>query len=144
MLATETCFSNQWSLSKIKYKPMKRIILKFRKRKYPETIFLLMSDGKSAFEARYRFNLSACIIADFNAINLHKQIHPDSYFVKNLVCTKPTTAGRTTLFNNKLVVKTESGKEEHILENVSQLESALTEYFGIQLKGKISYPLLTR
>jgi N-hydroxyarylamine O-acetyltransferase len=105
---------------------------------------LLMSADKSAFEIRYRFNLSRCLIEDFSAINRHKQIHPDSYFVKNLVCTKATSAGRTTLFNNRLIINAGSKREESVLENMSQFKSALTEYFGIQLEKELAYPLLTR
>jgi N-hydroxyarylamine O-acetyltransferase len=103
-----------------------------------------MSVDGSAFEIRYRFNLSGCAIEDFSAINQYKQTHPDSYFVKNIVCTKPTSAGRITLFNNRLIINTGSGREERVLESTSQFKSAVTEYFGIQLEKEFSYSLLTR
>jgi N-hydroxyarylamine O-acetyltransferase len=117
---------------------------KIQKEEVSGDYILLMSVDGSAFEIRYRFNLSGCAIEDFSAINQYKQTHPDSYFVKNIVCTKPTSAGRTTLFNNKLIIHTGSGREERVLEDTSQFKSALTKYFGIQLEKEFSYPLLTR
>jgi N-hydroxyarylamine O-acetyltransferase len=109
-----------------------------------DNYILLMSSDTVNFEIRYKINLKNCEINDFREINQEKQIHPDSYFVRNLVCTKPTATGRVTLFNDKLITKEGSERKEITIENKAHLKSILFNYFGIELRNEISYPLSTR
>ena len=66
---------------------------------------LSMSSDKINFQKKYRFNLSEVLIEKFRDICLDKQTNPSSYFIKNIVCTKATSAGRLTLLNDKLIEK---------------------------------------
>ena len=84
---------------------------------------LHMSANGSDFEKKYSFTLTAKSIKDFESSCIDKQIHPDSYFVQNTICTLPTQKGRMTIFNSKLIEKenelrtdTEIGNEDHLIE----------------------------
>lgn len=115
----------------------------FKMDKDGDDYVLLMSEDKVSFEKRYRFNLSACSIHDFNSLNQVKQTHPESYFTKNLVCSKPTSSGRITLFNSKLICKDHSTRNEETIKDKAHFQSLLKNYFGIELNGVLSYPFLT-
>lgn len=92
---------------------------------------LLMSPDGLAYQKRYMFSLDVVKDADFNGICFNKQTSPDSYFVKNLVCTKPTPTGRTTIFNNKLTEKNGHFKIDTLIQGNDHLRSCLKEKFGI-------------
>ncbi len=76
-------------------------INKFNKSEY----LLSMSPDGVDYQKRYTFNLEVVTAEDFNSICFDKQTNPNSYFVKNLICTKPTEAGRVSIFNNRLIEK---------------------------------------
>lgn len=92
---------------------------------------LSMSYDGSEFKPRYQLNLAPVQPEDFDAICLEKQTSPDSYFVKNLVCTVPTPTGRKTIFNQQWIVT--EGKEKVVtsIENENALNQLLQEQFGI-------------
>lgn len=107
----------------------------FKIEKYNDTDFVLSmsADGKS-FQNKYTFNLSEVSAGKFNLSCLDKQVNPDSYFVKNTICTLPTTTGRVTLFNNKFIEKRNVDKIEVHVVNDLHLKALLLNKFGITLK----------
>ncbi len=106
----------------------------FRVEKLTEDSFLLaMSSDQTEFTNKYIFSLSTVKISDFEQICLDKQINPASYFVKHLVCTKPTDLGRLTVFNDKLIEKRGGQKFEKLLANEREVRAVLKSLFGLDL-----------
>ncbi len=94
---------------------------------------LLESKDQKRFEKKYLFTLQPKKIPEFYDQCYWKQNHPDSYFVKNKICTIPTPDGRKTLFNSKYIVKS-GGLRTHTSIQSSQHESAiLQQEFGISI-----------
>ena len=69
---------------------------------------------------------------DFEIMSYFTNCHPDSGFRKALMCMLPLPNGRITLNGNTLRILKDGVKTEQELED-SQLESALKEYFGLQV-----------
>ena len=80
------------------------------------------------------FSLEEVSLENFRAPCLDKQTNPESYFVKNIICTRATASGRVTLFNNKIVRKSgEERIETPILSDID-LRVQLGKHFGIEIK----------
>jgi N-hydroxyarylamine O-acetyltransferase len=94
---------------------------------------LSMSSDRVHFETKYTFNLKETPASSFHNICFDKQTNPDSYFVKNRICTKPTTTGRLTLFNNKFTEKINGDKIETMIMDDKFLRDRLKDRFGILL-----------
>ena len=95
---------------------------------------LSMSPGGSDFVKKYVFRLKEIPLENFKAPCYDKQTNPDSYFVKNTVCTRATELGRVTLFNNKIIRKSgEERIETPILSDVD-LRVQLMKHFDIEIR----------
>jgi N-hydroxyarylamine O-acetyltransferase len=92
---------------------------------------LLMSTDEKDFQKKYVFSLHEVAPSNFEAISIEKQTHPNSYFVKNVVCTKATEQGRVTIFNDKLIVRTPTGKVETPILDNHDLRTQLKNHFEI-------------
>jgi N-hydroxyarylamine O-acetyltransferase len=90
----------------------------------------MSSDGINFFR-KYTFNLREVLIEKFYAPCLDKQTNPDSYFVRNTICTKPTPSGRITLFNDKLVERRDGERIEKVINGDEALRAELLKQFGI-------------
>jgi N-hydroxyarylamine O-acetyltransferase len=92
---------------------------------------LSMAKDDRSFEKKYVFDLRPAFIEDFYAICLDKQTSNESYFVKNLICTRPTDTGRVTFFNQSMI---ERRGDERIVTRISndrELVTKLEEHFAI-------------
>ena len=98
-----------------------------------EYVVSMSADGAS-FWRKYTFSLDAVSPKDFDTICLDKQTNPNSYFVKNVVCTKPTMTGRVTIFNEKLVEKNGDLKIEEMIQSDEHLRIFLRDKFGIVIR----------
>ncbi len=98
-----------------------------------QNLLLSMCSDQMNFHKKYIFNLSKVQISEFHEICSDKQTNPLSYFVKNIVCTKPTDSGRLTLFNNKLIEKRGIERIEKLVNNDAELKTALETLFGIRI-----------
>lgn len=98
-----------------------------------EYLVSMSSDGID-YSRRYIFSLNAIKINDFDSICLDKQINPNSYFVKNLICTKPTDTGRLTIFNDKFIEKKDKLKTETPIQDKESLKIYLKDKFQICIK----------
>lgn len=104
----------------------------FRIDKWNQQEYLVsMSPDGVNFSKRYTFSLDVVKAEDFDIICLDKQTNPDSYFVKNVICTKPTETGRVTIFNNKLVEKEGELRIEKPIQTNESLIGYLKSKFGI-------------
>jgi N-hydroxyarylamine O-acetyltransferase len=93
----------------------------------------MSADGLD-YSKRYAFNLDLVKAEDFATICLDKQTNPNSYFVKNVICTKPTHAGRVTIFNDKLVEKSSELRIEKTIQSDENLTGYLKDKFGIVIR----------
>jgi len=98
-----------------------------------EYVISMSIDGLS-FSKKYTFSLDVVDIKNFNSICLDKQINPTSFFVKNVVCTRPTEKGRVTIFNNKLVEKNGESRMEQVIQSDQHLTTCLKDKFGIVIR----------
>jgi N-hydroxyarylamine O-acetyltransferase len=98
-----------------------------------EYVISMSTDGLS-FSRKYTFSLDVVDIKDFDSICIDKQINPTSFFVKNVVCTKPTENGRVTIFNNKFVEKDGESRMEQVIQSDEHLTRCLKDKFGIVIR----------
>ena len=92
---------------------------------------LLESKDQKRFEKKYLFTLKPKKIPEFYEQCLWKQEHPNSYFVKNKICTIPTSDGRKTLFNTKYIVKSGGLRTQVSIQTPQQEKDILWREFGI-------------
>jgi N-hydroxyarylamine O-acetyltransferase len=107
----------------------------FKIEKYSASEYvLLMSPNQVEFTPKYVFSTESQPVANFTRLCHYKQTNPDSYFVKNKVCTKPTLDGRITLFNQKLIHKIGEHQSEYLIEEERQLRKILKSKFNVMIK----------
>jgi N-hydroxyarylamine O-acetyltransferase len=96
-----------------------------------------MSKEGVDFSARYTFSLNQVKAENFDGICHEKQTQADSFFVQNLICTKPTELGRITIFNDRLIEKVDKSRIESFIQNDDELRMTLWRKFGIVIpKGR--------
>ena len=98
-----------------------------------QTFLLSMCPDKSNFSRKYSFSLSKVQTTEFYDLCLDKQTNPLSYFVKNTVCTNPTSFGRQTVFNNRLIEKRGNDRIERFINNDDELKDILSGQFKINI-----------
>ena len=98
-----------------------------------EYLLSMSADGLN-FQKRYTFSLDVVNGSDFDTICFDKQTNPNSYFVKNIVCTKPTKTGRVTIFNSKLIEKNNKLRIETLIQGDDNLRDYLWDKFEIAIK----------
>ncbi|WPR73986.1 arylamine N-acetyltransferase family protein [Algoriphagus sp. NG3] len=107
----------------------------FRIDKMNQQEYLLsMSEDGADFSKRYTFSLDVVRIEHFNDICLDKQTNPKSYFVQNVICTKPTETGRVTIFNDKFLERKGELKTETRIQGEDDLTRFLEEKFSIMIR----------
>lgn len=100
---------------------------------HQEYLISMSTDGIE-YLRRYIFSLAFVEPNDFSSICLDKQINPESYFVKNVICTKPTDTGRLTIFNEKFIEKKDKSRTESLIHGEDSLKMYLKNKFQILLK----------
>jgi N-hydroxyarylamine O-acetyltransferase len=93
-----------------------------------------MSPDGLNYSKRYTFCLDSVKAEDFDAICFDKQTNPNSYFVKNVICTKPTNTGRVTIFNDKLIEKIGELRMETPIQEDENLTKCLKDKFNIVVR----------
>jgi N-hydroxyarylamine O-acetyltransferase len=107
----------------------------FKIEKYSASEYgLLMSPNKAEFTRKYVFSTESQPVANFIQLCQYKQTNPNSYFVKNKVCTKPTLDGRITLFNEKLIHKIGQHQSQDMIEEERKLRKILKSEFDVTIK----------
>jgi N-hydroxyarylamine O-acetyltransferase len=85
------------------------------------------------WQAQHVFTLSSYNLADFEEACEYQQTSPESHFTQKTVCTLPTTNGRITLSNNRLIIRDRDGKSEVTLNDKAEIARTLRENFGMIL-----------
>jgi N-hydroxyarylamine O-acetyltransferase len=86
-----------------------------------------------ATERKYTFSLQEEPAEVFQALCCDKQTNPESYFVKNTICTKATPTGRITIFNDKLIERYGDERMVVAIENDLVLRQVLEKRFEITI-----------
>jgi N-hydroxyarylamine O-acetyltransferase len=85
------------------------------------------------WEPMYRFTLEPHEFADYEAMCRFHQTSPQSHFTQNRICSRATPAGRITLSGMRLIVTTNQGREERLLDSAKEYEAVLRDQFGITM-----------
>jgi N-hydroxyarylamine O-acetyltransferase len=97
--------------------------------------YLLVMYKEHEKVAKYSFGVNPRSITDFEEMSVLKQLDHGSYFVKNLVCTRATSNGRVTLFNNLLKHRENGIVREQLVADGSALRVGLRKHFGLDVDG---------
>jgi N-hydroxyarylamine O-acetyltransferase len=90
-------------------------------------------EPEGAWEAKYSFTLQPNDLEEFAPMCAYHQTSPESPFTRKRVCTKPTSEGRVTLSDRKLIVTGKAGKHETLLNSEEEWRTVLQERFGVVL-----------
>lgn len=82
------------------------------------------------FVAEYIFTLNKKAVADFIEKNEWQQLHPESHFVQNFICSKPTHTGRISIINHHFIHTDQSSKVQRVV-NDDERKELLQSLFGI-------------
>jgi N-hydroxyarylamine O-acetyltransferase len=100
---------------------------------HSEEYSLMMSYDGSDFQKKYIFTLHEVPLDNFIQPCVDKQTNPESYFVKNTICTRATESGRITLFNDRLIMRSMSDKNEISILSDIDLRVQLKKHFNIEI-----------
>ena len=89
---------------------------------------------RNKWKTLYSFDLQEQYLPDYQVTNWYLSNHPDSYFINDLIVTRPDRDRRFALHNNELAIHHLNGQSERRpLTTVIELRTALTENFRITL-----------
>jgi N-hydroxyarylamine O-acetyltransferase len=97
--------------------------------------YLLVLHKQNDRISKYSFTLERREVTDFEEMSVLKQLGEQSYFVKNLVCTRATPDGRITVFNHNLKRIHDGFLSEEPISSTSELDNALQELFNMNVTG---------
>lgn len=97
---------------------------------------LSMSSDGSDFQKKYRFNLMEVPLESFKGPCIDKQTNPESFFVKNIVCTIATETGRITIFNDRIIRNNGKERVEGRILGDNDLRIQLRRSFNIEIGGE--------
>lgn len=102
-----------------------------------ETYYLERRNGDNRSHAKtlYRFTLQAREPSEFDGMCHYHSTSPQSHFTQRLVCSRPTTNGRITLSENKLIITEDHQRHESTLHSEDERRATLMRYFGIDLEN---------
>ena len=96
--------------------------------------FLMQAKVRNKWKTLYSFDLQEQYLPDYQVTNWYLSNHPDSYFINDLIVTRPDRDRRFALHNNELAIHHLNGQSERRpLTTVIELRTALTENFKITL-----------
>ena len=111
---------------------------KYRLEPLNDREFLLLESLKNRqdFTKRYILDLEPRTIDAFFDQCEYKQSSPDSYFVKNTVCTMPTKYGRKTILNDTFKIRNKDEVRETKISGNTNLLKILKDEFNISMRNE--------
>jgi N-hydroxyarylamine O-acetyltransferase len=88
----------------------------------------------SPWQPQYQFTLQPRRLADFAEMCHYQQTAPESHFTQKSLCSLPTPEGRVSLSDKRLIITRNGQREERELASPAEVESALREWFGVELE----------
>ena len=112
---------------------------KYRLAQLNDRAFLLSESLKNGrdFRKKYILDLESRTIDEFFHQCEYKQSSPDSYFVKNTICTMPTRYGRKTILNDSFKIRSNDEVRETKINSNIDLLKLLKDEFNISINSKI-------
>jgi len=103
-------------------------------------ILMRRNDGEN-WQDQYRFTLQPYSFPDYEEKCRWHQTSPDSHFTKNLICSRPTEAGRITLSGMTFITTAgpERLRNEQTLSSREEYDRVLLEQFGIAMKNPVTF-----
>jgi N-hydroxyarylamine O-acetyltransferase len=89
-------------------------------------------DRHGTWAPLYTFDLVHRSRSDFDEMNRWQQTSPESRFTQQTICTRLTPEGRITIAGDRLIVTTNSGRDERTLAD-GERDVVLRDRFGIVL-----------
>lgn len=105
-------------------------IFKFEKYNRDYNIVKRLNDNNE-FIPQYLFSENERTLNDFYDMCIYHQMSPDSHFTGNLICSKLTKNGRTTISGNKLKIYDNGILTEQILKTEKEILYKLKELFNV-------------
>lgn len=91
---------------------------------------LLEQEPAGGWKILYAFTRVPRQLAEFSEMCEYHQSSPESFFRRQLICSRKTPTGRVTLSKDRLIVTEPSGRREQTLTS-EELDRTLLEHFGI-------------
>jgi N-hydroxyarylamine O-acetyltransferase len=89
--------------------------------------------GRPSPHAQYRFDRTAHELPAFDAMCRYHQTSAASHFTRKRICSIATVDGRVSLSDLRLIVTTQAGRCETVMNSEADVAVALKQYFGIVL-----------
>ena len=112
-------------------KTTKQYNLKYKIKKIKNEYYLFAKTGKK-YSAIYKFDLRNYLEIDYKYGNFFASNAPESRFVNNFICTKPTKTGRITILNSEFKVF-KDGKSKSKKIDAKKRKKLLKRVFGIKI-----------
>lgn len=87
------------------------------------------------WKPEYRFTLEPHEYSDFAEMCHYHQTSPESIFTRRRACTRATEDGRITVSEMRVIITVHGERQERELASHEEWQSALREYFGVQLES---------
>lgn len=95
------------------------------------------NDSNQSFKTAYIFTLTPRVLAEFSAMNQYHQTSPRSHFARSLICSLPTTNGRISMINNKLILTENESKQVKTIPNAVHRVELLKKYFHLDIRTQL-------
>ena len=89
--------------------------------------------ARGEWKAQYRFTLQPYEYSDYEEMCRYHQTSPQSHFTQGRICSRATPDGRVTLSEMRLIITSNSERQERALKNEEEYAEVLREYFGAAL-----------
>ena len=106
---------------------------RFRMAAVGDVLIVQRKLAEGIWKSLYQFTLQPRQLADFEARCRFQQTSPESHFTRQRICTLPTSNGRITLSDLKLIRTTGEVREECTLRDEEEWRATLLAYFGVRL-----------
>ncbi|PTL78526.1 arylamine N-acetyltransferase [Vitiosangium sp. GDMCC 1.1324] len=92
---------------------------------------LTQEQPDGTWKLHYVFTRVPRQLQDFSEMCRFHQTSPESFFLKNQICSRKTATGRVTLSGQRLIITEAGQREVRVLERAEEAEQALLELFGV-------------
>jgi len=106
---------------------------RFRIREEKNSFHVERAEPDEGWKGEYTFSLVPRRLEEFAPMCHYHQTSPQSPFTRKRICSKPTSEGRITLADRKLIITRRGHREEKLLESKEAWHAALQKYFQIVL-----------
>ena len=94
--------------------------------------YAVQAEVRGAWRTLYRFDLQEQVLPDYELASWYLSNHPESHFVRRLICARTAPQRRYALLDNELAVHELGGETtRRKLTSAAELRGVLSETFGI-------------